>query len=191
MRHTIAMANNLGYSSLSNNMYATFLFLNNPLIYFYLSKRPDWDGTMSYNELVKWGKNNANAAIYLDASKVNLRNISVKDFQGAKSGKGAPLDTYGPWGINYMTLMYSDGKIKLGEDIFDYRQHEWNKVFKSKGVHFWYELIIRRMSIAILQLYHGVDNEYGFRLRPYGYGHVRSINYIPMPQMPWNLDFKR
>ena len=87
--------------------------------------------------------------------------------------------------------MSSDGKVKLGEDSFDYRQHEWKKIFKGKETHFWYELIIRRVGIATLQSYDGVDNEYGFPLRPYGYSHVRSGNYISMPRMSWNLDFQR
>lgn len=196
MIHDIAVNNNLGINSLSD-MNARMNFLNNPLTGFdNLSKRPDWDGVMSYTELLQWGKDNGNAGVFLEASKIDLGNISANDFPSLGKakyintvGKGTPLDTYGTWGTNHMTLMSSHGKVKLGEDSFDYRQHGWKNIFDSKGVHFWYELVVRRVSIATLQMYHGVDNSYGFPLKPYGYGQVKSNNFTPMPKMSWNLDW--
>ena len=67
-----------------------------------------------------------------------------------------------------MTLMSADGKVKLSSDGFDYRQHSLKAAW-SEGIKvFTYELLVRYPSISILQGYHGIGNEFGFIMHPYG-----------------------
>lgn len=64
--------------------------------------------------------------VFLDASKIDLGNTFIDEFEIGRSkrintvGRGTPLDTYGPWGVNYMTLVSADGKLKMSSDRFDY-----------------------------------------------------------------------
>jgi RHS repeat-associated protein len=140
-----------------------------------LSDRPDYDGEMSYSELVDWGRENGNSPVFLDASKIDLGRISVNDFSRVGKGrrintvgKGTPLDTYGPWGKNYMTLMSADGLVQLSSDEFDYRQHDLGKAWNEGIKTFAYEIYVRYPAIAILQTYHRIDNNFGFMMHPYG-----------------------
>ncbi|WP_321425139.1 DUF6443 domain-containing protein [uncultured Bacteroides sp.] len=178
MSHKDALKNDLGQSAL-NNEAARNKFSSS---YSNLSSRPDYDGVMSYKELLQWGRENGNSPVYLDASKINLGNLYVSDFKGVGKGQlvntttilNTPLDTYGPWGKNYMTLISSDGKVKLHADIFDYDQHSLSKAWKEGAGTWTYEFFIRHPFISILQTVHGVDNKFGFPLRPYGYGQLKT-----------------
>lgn len=84
-----------------------------------------------------------------------------------------------------MTLMSADGKVKLSNDRFDYEQHDLGKAWKQGLGIFLYETIIRYPSIFVLQKYHGVDDKFGFDLRPYGYGQVstQKISFVGTPDI--------
>jgi RHS repeat-associated protein len=140
-----------------------------------LSGRPDYDGEMSYSELLDWGRKNGNSPVFLDASKIDLGNISISDFPGVGEGrrintvgKGTPLDTYGPWGKCYMELMSANGLVKLSSDEFDYRQHDLGKAWEEGIKTFLYERFVRYPAIDFLQKYHGIDDNFGFMMHPYG-----------------------
>ncbi len=144
-----------------------------------LSSRPDFDGEMSYFELVAWGREHGNQPVFLDASRINLGSTSVSDFPGVGEGtlintpmKLAPINTSGPWGKNFMTLLSADGKVKLSNDRFDYELHDLVDAWRAGFGTFTYEVMIRYPQIYLLQKAHGIDEHYGFDLRPYGYGQV-------------------
>ena len=184
MSHEDALKNDLGQSAL-NNEAARNKFSSS---YSSLPSRPDYGGVMSYKELLQWGRENGNSPVYLDASKIDLGNLYVSDFKGVGKGRfvntttilNTPLDTYGPWGKNYMTLISSDGKVKLSNDIFDYDQHSLSKAWKEGAGTWIYEFFVRHPSISILQTIHGVDDKFGFPLRPYGYGQLKTEPSILM-----------
>jgi len=171
MFHNDALSKNLGVDGLSGDGAKTNLLSH----YRGLSSRPDYDGVMSYSDLLDWGRKNGNSPVFLDASKIDLGNISIDDFSGVGDGKrintvgrGTPLDTYGPWGKNYMRLMSADGLVKLSSDEFDYRQHDLGKAWNEGFGTFMYETLIRYPAIGLLQMVHGVDNNFGFMMHPYG-----------------------
>lgn len=69
--------------------------------------------------------------MFLDASKIDIGDTFIDEFGGVGNGKrinttmrNTPLNTYGPWGKNYMRLMSADGQVKLSSDRFDYDQHK-------------------------------------------------------------------
>ena len=115
MAHETAINNNLGINSLSG-VNARVNFINNSLTGISnLSKRPDWDGIMSHSELVQWGKDNGNAAVYLDASKIDLGNINVKDLQGGK------ISVY-----KYIGKRYSSRHLRSkGYNLYDSNVFRW------------------------------------------------------------------
>lgn len=145
MSHEDALKNDLGVNGLKSSL-AKANFVYN---YTHLKDRPDYDGVMSYGELLKWGKEMGDSPVFLDASKIDLGWINVFDFpEGVGSGvrintvgKGTPLDTYGPWGKNYMELLSADGKVKLSNDRFDYMQHDLGKAMKEGvGINLYLQL---------------------------------------------------
>ena len=146
-----------------------------------LSSRPDYDGVMSYSDLLDWGRENGNSPVFLDASKIDLGNISVSDFPGVGEGRrintvgrGTPLDTFGPWGKNYMRLMSADGLVKLSSDDFDYRQHDLGKAWDEGVGTFLYESLVRHPAIGVLQKLHRIDNDFGFTMHPYGLARIKK-----------------
>lgn len=176
MSHEKALTKSKGAEGL-NSKEAGSKLLNH---YQGLKDRPDYDGKMSYSELVDWGKENGDSPVYLDASKIDLGGISVEDFDGVGSGlrintvgRGTPLDTFGPWGKNYMTLMSNDGKVKLYPDEFDFRQHNLGDAWNEGIGVFLYESLIRVPAIGVLQTFHGVGNDYGFTMFPYGQAQLK------------------
>ena len=178
MKHEDALKNDLGMQGLNGGLAnASFAYS-----YAHLKDRPDYDGVMSYQELLQWGRDKGDSPVFLDASKVDLGIINVFSFpKGVGTGnrintvgKGTPLDTYGPWGKNYMTLLSADGRVKLSNDRFDYEQHDLGKAWKEGAGTWTYEFIVRHPSIWFLQTIHSVDDKWGFDMRPYGYGKVKS-----------------
>ena len=148
-------------------------FLNH---YNSLSSRPDYDGVMSYNDLLAWGREMGNSPVFLDASKIDIGDVYIDDFEGVGKGmsvnttmKGAPLDTYGPWGKNYMRLMSANGSVKMSKDRFDYDYHNLGDAWDEGIGTFLYETIIRSPSIFTLRQYHSIDGSFGFDMYPYGY----------------------
>jgi RHS repeat-associated protein len=178
MSHEDALKNNLGENALKGATARD----NFARSYSGLSRRPDYDGVMSYKELLQWGRENGNSPVYLDASKIDFGNLYVSDFQAVGKGQlvntttilNTPLDTYGVWGKNYMTLISSDGKVILHADIFDYDQHSLSKAWKEGAGTWTYEFFVRHPAISILQTVHGVDDKFGFPLIPYGYGQLKT-----------------
>lgn len=177
MSHQEALTSSLGAEGLTSNQAISKLAAN----YNGLKSRPDYNGQMSYSELVSWGKENGNSPVYLDASKIDLGSISTNDFPGVGAGvrintvgRGTPLDTYGPWGKNFMTLTSSSGTVRLSPDEFDYRQHSLRDAWDEGAKVFMYETFIRYPSIKALQIYHGIDNNFGFMMYPYGSGKLND-----------------
>ena len=147
--------------------------------YLSLPSRPDWDGVMSYKELLEWGREMGNAPVFLDASKIDIGNTYIDEFGGVGNskrintvGRGTPLDTYGSWGTNYMTLVSADGKVKMRSDRFDYDQHDLKEMRKLGKSVYVYE-VFRSVCISALQLFHGVDDKFGFDMYPYGYAKAK------------------
>ena len=184
MSHEDALKNDLGENALKGATARD----NFARSYSSLSRRPDYDGVMSYKELLQWGRENGNSPVYLDASKIDLGNLYVSDFKAIGKGQfinttlilNTPLDTYGSWGKNYMTLLSANGKVKLNRDIFDYDQHSLSKAWKEGAGTWAYEFLIRHPSISMLQTFHGINDSYGFGLIPYGYGQLRTEPAILM-----------
>jgi len=177
MSHEEALSNSLGAEGLSGDAATSKLLTH----YENLKSRPDYDGEMSYRDLLQWGRENGNSPVFLDASKIDLGDLSVSDFDGVGSGKrintvgcNTPLDTNGTWGKNYMKLMSSDGKVKLSKDSFDYRQHDLKDIIKDGPKTIAYEFLIRIPAISTLQVIHNVNNRFGFDLNPYGYGQLKK-----------------
>ncbi|WP_344980130.1 RHS repeat-associated core domain-containing protein, partial [Compostibacter hankyongensis] len=178
MSHEDAMRENLGQTALDGKI-ARSNFLNS---YYNLPNRPDYDGVMSYNDLLKWGRKNGDVPVFLDASGIDFGNLYISDFSGIGSGKrinttlihNTPLNTYGPWGKNYMTLISADGRVRLSNDRFDYDQHDLKKAW-HEGLGTWtYEFFIRHPFIKTLRDIHGINSQYGFDMIPYGYGHLKK-----------------
>jgi len=180
MSHSDAMAAGSTLDNMSFNDALAFAnngnfsgFLNH---YNSLSSRPDYDGVMSYNELLAWGRKMGDSPVFLDASKINIGDVYIDDFGGVGNGmfvnttmKWTPLDTYGAWGKNYMRLMSPDGSVKMSPDRFDYDYHNLGNAWDEGFGSFLYEAIIRTPAIFTLRQYHGINGSLGFDMYPYGY----------------------
>lgn len=145
-----------------------------------LKSRPDYDGVMSYTDLLAWGRKMGDSPVFLDASKIDIGDVFIDEFRGVGNGmhvnttmRGAPLDTYGPWGKNYMRLISPNGSVKMSKDRFDYDYHYLNNAWNEGIGTFLYETIIRTPSIFTLRQFHNIDGNFGFDMYPYGYTNAK------------------
>ncbi len=128
MSHDIALRKNLGMKGLKDD-FATLKLLDN---YNKLKNRPDYDGYLTFYEVIKWYNKGTGEALYVDAAKINLISINTTIFEGksnslsieffpiAEDGEQNhyPYPTTGPvYGHLQVTLLDANsGLVRLGLD---------------------------------------------------------------------------
>jgi RHS repeat-associated protein len=161
-------------------------------VYNDLPLREDYDGTMSYFELIDWGKQHPGLPVFIDIANLDLGELNVTNFLNGV-GKpqminlvfvpGVPIDVFAAWGKNEMTLQSIDKKtgsgiITMHNDGFDYKDHSRTKAYQEGIGTGIYEDVVRNPCNTILRTVHGVDQNFKFPLRVFGY------HTIPAKKLP-------
>ncbi len=143
-----------------------------------LENRPDYDdGYLTIEEGVNWAKNHPNELVFLDASKLNLGNLSIDDFGVPGTRKcinlyyfygSVPDEVIFVYGNNWMTLLDSDGNVKIGDDIFDYDTHSANSNEN------YFERQFRNLLIRAVRVYHNIDDKAIFPIKTYGTAKIKK-----------------
>ena len=86
-----------------------------------LPNRPDYDGKLTWSKATSWYRNGKGKSLYVDASKIDLSDITTQDFDKVGDSKyinfdfqGTNMQTALVYGTIKVTLMTADGTAKLG-----------------------------------------------------------------------------
>jgi len=86
-----------------------------------LKNRPDWDGKITWEEAKEWYRTGGGQPLYVDASKIDLSPLTIKDFEDKKSKyinfaspKYANFSTGLVYGTIKVTLLDDNGTVCLG-----------------------------------------------------------------------------
>ncbi len=149
-----------------------------------LPDRPDYDGFVTIEEGIEWAKKHPNAlqnptpdnSLYLDASKLNFGNLSVKNI-GLKEGEKGNINLYDyvklfnnksratvyALGNTQMKLINKKtGTVKLFWDNYDWDYHH----NPPSG--------LRDRLVQFERVRKGLNDEHGFRVYIYGQGKINQ-----------------
>ena len=152
-----------------------------------LNNRPDWDGFITISEGIRWAKTHPNAltyynpdnALYMNASKLNFGNLSVKNIglEEGETGNVNLLDyvrlfssssrstTYALGNTQIQLLDSSNGSVKLFSDDYDWNYHNAFVHGHPQGRRDWLIYLERQRA--------DLNNTHGFPIYIYGTGQIR------------------
>jgi hypothetical protein len=189
MSHEAALGNSLGAEGLSSDAAGSKLLAH----YDNLKTRPDYDGVVTIGEGVEWAKQHPNTlpnnitadnSLYLDASKLNFGDLSVKNIglQEGQKGNVNLLDyvkfngssfstTYALGNTQMQLLNAKSGNVKLFWDDYNWDFHNYPQALRDAGK---LPANTRDRLIYFERQRAGLNDSHGFRVFIYGTGTIKT-----------------
>lgn len=189
MSHEAALSNSLGAEGLSSDAAGSKLLAH----YDNLKTRLDYDGVVTIGEGVDWAKQHPNTlpnnitadnSLYLDASKLNFGDLSVKNIglQEGQKGNVHLLDyvklngssfstTYALGNTQMQLLNAKSGNVKLFWDDYNWDYHNYPQALRDAGK---LPANTRDRLIYFERQRTGLNDSHGFRVFIYGTGTIKT-----------------
>jgi len=189
MSHEEALSNSLGAEGLSSDAALSKLLTH----YDNLKTRPDYDGVVTVGEGIDWAKQHPNTlpnnitpdnSLYLDASKLNFGDLSVKNIglqEGQKGNvnlfdyvklNGSSVSTTYALGNTQMQLLNAkSGNVKLFWDDYNWDYHNYPQSLRDAGK---LPTNTRDKLIYYERKRTGLNDSHGFRVFIYGTGTIKT-----------------